>query len=150
MTKEQAKSQGLLYLDDQGGSWSPGRCHCGEEDVDDGEAFIFDTQAKQPPDITQRKYKMTSLGRVDKPVPGILKWAIASPKSNKPDKIIDVLGYIPGQNTAYVFEAWNDSDLVKRRFKLRDIVAGWFVFSFPLNPQVPPNRDTLQSINFLL
>lgn len=33
LTQEQAKSQGLLYIDSHGNLWTPGRCPCGSVDA---------------------------------------------------------------------------------------------------------------------
>lgn len=43
---------------------------------------------------------------------------------------IDKLGYKPGQNTIYVFEAYNSGDISDPRLKLKDLSVGWIVTCF--------------------
>ncbi|ROW16989.1 hypothetical protein VPNG_01210 [Cytospora leucostoma] len=122
LTQEQAESQGLLYIDSLGDHWTPGRCFCGSVDA----TSLLKRQTKQPPDITQYGYKMTSSGTTDDPIPGTQLWTITSDASRRSDKLVDQFGWSKGRNVLFVKLAYNDDDGTPNRFKLRDIAVGWY------------------------
>ncbi|KAK7746977.1 hypothetical protein SLS53_002165 [Cytospora paraplurivora] len=69
---------------------------------------------------------MTFSGTSDEPDPGIQLWSITSDASTRPDKLVDQLGWKPGQNVLYVKLAYNDADGTPNRLKLRDVAVGWY------------------------